>query len=142
MQTTIDRYTEHSRAEAHGFDVVDATPSAHHNDQIWVGIYGEGRWLTAHEALGLAATIERAASAQLERLRKTPALPYGGPFTPLRTPSFTDLRDDYPWGADGHFCGKSMDAPDHLPAGSHRALHAGGHVIADGYHGGYRGAAA
>lgn len=140
--TTTYRYTEHSRAEAYGFDVVDATPSSHHNDQIWVGIYGEGRWLTAHEALGLAATIERAASAQLKRLAKTPTLPYGGPFTPLRTPSFTDLRDDYPWGADGHFCGKSMDAPDHLPAGSHCAFHAGGHVIADGYHSSYRGGAA
>lgn len=132
--TTTYRYTEHSRAEAYDFNVVDATPGPHCNDKIWVGIYGEGRWLTAHEALGLAATIERAARAQLERLAKQTALPFAGAYTPPRNVSYFDARKDYPWGRDGHYCGENMDAPTHVPTGAHRSRsNSMGSVIADGY---------
>ena len=134
--TTANRYTEHSHAEAHGFDVADASPGAHRDDKIWVGIHGEGRWLTAHEALGLAATIERAAQAQLERLAKRAALlPYTGAYIPPRRISWLNARDDYPWGRDGHYCGENMDAPDLIPRGSHRSRTYGFNesITADGY---------
>ncbi|CAN7315421.1 hypothetical protein [Acidovorax delafieldii] len=128
------RYTEHSRAEAYDFNVVDATPGPHCDDKIWVGIYGEGRWLTAHEALGLAATIERAAHARLERLAKQTALPFAGAYTPPRNVSYFDARKDYPWGRDGHCCGENMDAPALVPTGAHRSRsNYMGSVVADGY---------
>jgi hypothetical protein len=133
MQTTARSFTEHSHAQAYGFDVWDVTPSAHHDDQIWVGIYGEGRYLTAHEALGLAATIERAARAQMERQAQNPALPFAGAYTPMRRISWTHARDDYPWGRDWHYCGENMDAPDLVPIGAHRSRGGVNAIFADAY---------
>jgi hypothetical protein len=120
MSTTHSSYVEHSHVEAHGFSVTDAKPGEHYNDQIWVGYHGDGRWLTAHEALCVAAAIERAATAQLARAAQQPIPPYQGVRKEFRRPSYLDLSDDYCRSGDiEHSCGEFMDAPRYLPSGSH-----------------------
>lgn len=66
-------YTEHTKIEAHGFEIVDATdtgPRCPHDDLIWVGYGGmDGRWLTPSQVEELAgalfgvATVHRARHA-------------------------------------------------------------------------------
>jgi hypothetical protein len=68
-------YTEHQRVELHGFDITDATHgrinnSAPERELIWVGVYGEGRWLRPEEVLELAAALENVANAHIERVAK------------------------------------------------------------------------
>lgn len=64
-------YIEHSRAEVHGFDLVDATQSGgtpfDHDNLVWIGCCGEGRWLTRSEALELAIAINNLADAHWVR---------------------------------------------------------------------------
>ena len=66
------KYTEHNKASVAGFDVVDATGpkiSSFGLDRlIWVGIYGEGRWMTAAQAKELAAAILQVTAAHEQRL--------------------------------------------------------------------------
>lgn len=70
-------YVEHSRTEAHGFEIADGTQGGgtgfDHDDLIWVGVYGEGRWLTAAEAEELAGAIFGAAAIHRARRQKVAA---------------------------------------------------------------------
>jgi hypothetical protein len=66
-------YTEHQICELHGFALTDASHgrinnSAPERELIWVGIYGEGRWLRPEEVLELAAAMEHMANAHIERV--------------------------------------------------------------------------
>lgn len=66
-------YTEHQLCEVHGFKVVDSTHgrlnnSAPEHELIWVGIYGEGRWMRPEEVLELAAAMKHVANAHIERV--------------------------------------------------------------------------
>jgi hypothetical protein len=70
-------YIEHQRTEAQGFEIIDATQSGgtgfDHDDLIWIGVYGEGRWLTADEAEQLAGAIFGAAA--IHRARTAEGVP-------------------------------------------------------------------
>lgn len=64
-------YTEHSRTNAGEFEIVSGT----FNDGclktgalIWVGLFGEGRWLMPAEAEELAGAIFGAAAAHRDRI--------------------------------------------------------------------------
>ena len=65
------KYVEHQRTEAQGFEIVDATQSGgtgfDHDDLIWVGVYVEGRWLTADEVEQLAGALFGAAAIHRAR---------------------------------------------------------------------------
>jgi hypothetical protein len=53
-------YIEHTSVESQDFRIVDATTENALGDTlhlIWVGFYGEGRWLTADEAEQLAGAV-------------------------------------------------------------------------------------
>lgn len=68
-----DDYTEHQLCEVHGFKLADATHgrlnnSAPEHELIWVGIYGEGRWMRPEEVLELAAAMKHVANAHIERV--------------------------------------------------------------------------
>lgn len=63
-------YTEHSKAEAHGFEAVDATdtgPRAPFDDLIWVSYGADGRWLTPAQAEQVAGAIFGTAAAHRAR---------------------------------------------------------------------------
>lgn len=77
--TTIDttppkklRHTAHFETEVQGFQVADYTTPNDTNtaelDLIWVGYFGEGRWLTREEAFQLAAAITTATDNQARRM--------------------------------------------------------------------------
>lgn len=70
-------YTEHARIEVQGFEIVDATQGGgttfDHDDLIWIGVFGEGRWLTAAEAEELAGAIFGAAA--VHRARRSAEVP-------------------------------------------------------------------
>jgi hypothetical protein len=63
---------DHVRTCVHDVEIRDSTVGANgcQRDLIWVGLYGEGQWLKAEEALTLAAALEHAANAQIERVFK------------------------------------------------------------------------
>lgn len=70
-----DDYTEHERTELHGVTITDSTHgrvnnSAPEHELIWVGIYGEGRWMRPEEVLELAAALKHVAHAHIERVAK------------------------------------------------------------------------
>jgi hypothetical protein len=63
------KYTEHTTASVHGFEIADATaaensiPDRDHDDLVWVGCHGEGKWLTATQTKELAAAILQVTAA-------------------------------------------------------------------------------
>lgn len=66
-------YTEHQLCEVHDFHLTDATHgrlnnSAPEHELIWVGIYGEGRWMRPEGVLELAAAMKHVANAHIERV--------------------------------------------------------------------------
>jgi hypothetical protein len=63
---------EHSRVDVCGFEVIDCTHLS--VNLIWVGSYGEGRWLTPAQARELADKILSAATAASARKRVEPVL--------------------------------------------------------------------
>ena len=63
---------EHSRAEAHGFNVIDVThrdPKYWTGEYVWIDFGGDGRGLTPAQALELADQISKAANAAAARAR-------------------------------------------------------------------------
>lgn len=63
------KYIEHSTVECHGFDIADtsgASPSL--GERIWVGVCGEGRWLTSLEVRELASALVEVANSHDTRL--------------------------------------------------------------------------
>lgn len=70
-------YVEHTSVEVQDFRIVDAAMDSALGtplDLIWVGAYGEGRWLTATEAEELAGAIFGAATTHRARVAsKVPA---------------------------------------------------------------------
>lgn len=69
------KYTEHTTASVHGFEIADATsaensiPDRDHNNLLWVGCHDDGKWLTASQAKELAAAILQVTAAHEQRLR-------------------------------------------------------------------------
>lgn len=64
-------YIEHTNVEVQDFRIVDATTENRLGeplDLLWVGVYGEGRWLTAAEAEELAGAIFGAAAIHRARI--------------------------------------------------------------------------
>jgi hypothetical protein len=63
------KYKEHQAIEVEGFQVVDATLAGPrpHDDLVWVGRDGSGKWLTPSEALALSVVIAAAANNNLAR---------------------------------------------------------------------------
>jgi len=69
-------YVEHTNVEVQDFRIVDATTEnclGQPLDLMWVGCYGEGRWLTAAEAEELAGAIFGAAAVHRARTAPTVA---------------------------------------------------------------------
>lgn len=68
------KYVEHTSLEVQDFRVCDTTQDDRFTgeplDLIWVGIYGEGRWMTAAEAEELAGAIFGVATTH--RARRAP----------------------------------------------------------------------
>jgi hypothetical protein len=62
-------YFEHETAEVAGFSITDATSTGlrPHDDLIWVGYRGEGRWLQPDEALALADSIKTIIASHVAR---------------------------------------------------------------------------
>lgn len=63
-------YIEHSRAQSGEFQIVSSTFNdgcLKTGDLIWVGLFGEGRWLTPAEAEELAGAIFGAAAIHRAR---------------------------------------------------------------------------
>ena len=132
MQTTPRSYTEHSHTEAHGFDITDATLEAPHGDLIWIGFRGDGRWLSAKDALEFSAAVKRAAHEQTERLAQQAAKTFHGMSASPRRMRVSEAREDYDWRNHGFQCGDHMDAPERLPRGAHWSFDAGDGFMASG----------
>lgn len=70
-------YTEHSRADVHGVELVDVTDHSHLGappERIWVGINAEGYWLTPAQAEQLAGALFGLAATHRARVSsKVPA---------------------------------------------------------------------
>lgn len=62
-------YTEHTKFEQSGFSVVDATSTGPrpHDDLIWIGFNGEGRWVPPLEAVAYSRAIQEVVAAHCER---------------------------------------------------------------------------
>lgn len=64
-------HTAHFETEVLGFQVADYTTPNRDNtntlELIWVGYFGEGRWLTREEAVQLAAAITTATDNHARR---------------------------------------------------------------------------
>jgi hypothetical protein len=69
MENADYGYTEHQITEVEGFRVVDATATGPrpHDDLIWIGYDGEGRWVTAATAIKIAAAITTVATSSIMR---------------------------------------------------------------------------
>lgn len=66
----MSAYVEHTNVEVQDFLIVDATTEnalGEPLELLWVGAYGEGRWLTAAEAEELAGAIFGAAATHRAR---------------------------------------------------------------------------
>lgn len=64
-------YHEHTSVEVHDFRIADATTEnrlGQPRELIWVGFYGEGRWLTASEAEELAGAVFGVAATHRARI--------------------------------------------------------------------------
>ncbi|BEP55234.1 hypothetical protein GmRootV118_24780 [Variovorax sp. V118] len=61
-------------------------------------------------------------------------LPFGGVFVPMRAVSVFDLHDEWrgEWFGDWQSEGL-LDAPEFLPAGSHRTFESGREMVSDGF---------
>lgn len=69
-------YVEHKRTEVVGFDIVVSTFNdgcQKSGDLIWLGVFGEGRWLTAAEAEELAGALVNAAAIHRARAAEVQA---------------------------------------------------------------------
>lgn len=66
-------YTEHTRIDSGACQLIDA--SGHFGDvpdaYVWVGIFGDGKWMTPEEAEAFAADLIKIVAAHRARKGKT-----------------------------------------------------------------------
>ncbi|WP_075588289.1 hypothetical protein [Rhodoferax antarcticus] len=62
-------YTQHTKFDLDGFSVVDATSVGPrpHDDLIWIGFNGYGRWVTPLDAVAYSRAIQDVVAAHCER---------------------------------------------------------------------------
>lgn len=65
-------YTEHKAVKVDVFEVVDATATGEraHDDLIWIGCFGEGKWVSPERAMEFAKAIETVVEAHNARRGK------------------------------------------------------------------------